>query len=270
MFLLRKHHGPSTVRADFHSQRLQRGEWVLEVMLVDERVGSKDLLGPLCRYGVPAELTHLDFGDFAFIGKGLEGADVFIGIELKETRDLVSSMYSQRFAGHQAIGLQSTYNQIWLLTEGIWRADDSGVMEHMAKGWRQVMVGTRRVMLNDLESWILSQVTAFGFKYWHSPTRVDTIRFLSVLYRWWTAKELQEHRSHQAIYLPPPDRVMMSEPSEMLRMLSGIDGVGWDKGRAIEDHFGTWGRLHNASMKELMKVPGVGKVIATHIREVLS
>ena len=251
------------------------------MLLVDERIGSRDLLGPLNRYGVPADLAHLDFGDFAFIGKGIDGADVFIGIELKESRDVVSSMLGGRFAGHQLYGLamdeHKIYDRAWLLTEGMWKQSDDGVLLHYTwdsatkkRGWFPVQVGTRAIMYNDLESWILTQTIRGGLSYWHCQTRQDTIRFIATLYHWWVDKELQQHRSHQAIYLPPPDKVMMSPPSEMLKMLAGIDGVGWDKGRAIENHFGKWGRFNDATLKQLIEVPGVGKVIAKHIREVLA
>lgn len=245
------------------------------MLIVDERIGSRDLLAPLQRYGVPAELGHLDYGDFGFIGKGIDGADVFIGVELKESRDIVKSMQSGRFAGHQLLGLacgeHKMYDRAWLVTEGIWRAGAGGVLEHFAKGWRTVNAGTRSLMLNDLESWILTQMIRGGLSYWHCSTRADTIRFLSVLYHWWTDKELQEHRSHQQIYLPPPDRVMMSPPSTFLKMVSCIDGVGWEKGRALEQHCnGDWDTLRSQAIQgALLGVPGIGKVLSLNIRKAL-
>jgi hypothetical protein len=251
------------------------------MMIVDERIGSRDLLGPLQRFGVPADLGRLDYGDFAFVGKGLHGADVIVGVELKESRDIVKSMQSGRFAGHQLLGLASgeykMYDRAWLVTEGIWRADDGGVLQHFARGWHKVSVGARPVMLNDLETWILTQVIRGGMTHWHCSTREDTIRFLSVLYHWWTDKELQEHRSHQQIYLPPPDRVMMTEPSTFLKMVSCIEGVGWEKGKALEAHFtnpvtkhGDWELMRIAALSNgLTAVPGIGKKLAGNIRTAL-
>lgn len=252
------------------------------MMIVDERIGSRDLLTPLQRFGVPADLGRLEYGDFAFVGKGLQGADVIIGIELKESRDIVKSMQSGRFAGHQLLGLAASatpmYDRAWLVTEGIWRAGEGGVLEHFARGWHKVSVGARPVMLNDLESWILTQTIRGGMSHWHCATRQDTIRFLSVLYRWWTEKELQEHRSHEAIYLPAPDRVMMTPPSTFLKMVSCIEGVGWEKGRALETQYrdpetgeGDWDAMRTASISgRLTDVPGIGKKIAGNIRKALA
>jgi ERCC4-type nuclease len=236
------------------------------MLLVDERIGSKDLLKPLQMAGVAADLAHLEYGDFAFVGRGLNDQDIFIGIELKETKDLIASLRSGRFAGHQLPGLVQTYDRAWLLTEGIWRATPDGVLELMQGGWRTVSVGRHPIMASDLESWLLTQIVRGGVNYWHSPTRRDTIRFIATLYRWWTAKELSEHRGHEAIYLPSPDRATFIEPSTERKMLACIPKVGWDKSGALEQHFGgSVRRVLAATSDELTQVPGIGKTIANTI-----
>lgn len=215
---------------------------------------------------MPCELQHLEFGDFAFIGRGLNGADVFIGIELKETRDLLSSMRSQRFSGHQLPGLQRTYDRIWLITEGIWRTGEEGVLETFMGGWRPVSLGKQPIMASDLESWVLTQVIRGGLQHQHCSTRKDTIRFLSVLFHWWTNKDLDGHRSHQAIYLPPPDRAMLIEPSVFLKVASCLPNVGWEKAAALERYCkGSLKKLVSMSVKELQDVEGIGKTIAAKI-----
>ena len=233
------------------------------MLLVDDRIGSRDLLGPLQRYGVPAESARLEFGDFAFVGRGLADAPVAIGIELKETKDLIHSLQSSRFPGHQLPGLLNTYDRVWLVSEGIWRATEDGILEIMSSGWRTVKMGNQPIMARDLESWILSQVIRGGIGYWHCPTRRDTIRFISVLYHWWTNKTLEQHRSHQAIYTAPPDRATFVEPSETVRMIVGIDGVGWDRATKLEERFGTLEAVMAASIKELQKT--VGKVTGERV-----
>lgn len=242
------------------------------VLLVDPRVGSEDLLAPLQRYGVPAEMSpnNMEAADFAFIGRGQDDANVYIGIELKETRDILSCLYTGRFTAEQIPKLQRIYGQhVWLVTEGIWRAGDGGVLESFHKGWHPVRIGTRAVMAADLDAWILTQTIRGGFHYHHCATRSDTIRFIATLYHWWTDKSLDEHRSHQAIYLPPPDRVMMIEPSTFLKMASCLPKVGWDKGMKLEAE-GFRFRLLNkdglfAEQKDLTSVDGIGKTIADQI-----
>jgi ERCC4-type nuclease len=239
------------------------------VLLVDDRIGSKDLLGPLQQRGVPAELAHLDFGDFAFVGRGISDDTVTIGVELKETRDLISSLQSSRFAGHQLPGLIENYDRVWLLTEGIWREGDGGILETMVGGWRPVSVGPKRIMAGDLERWILTQTIRGGINHWHSPTRRDTLRFLSSLYHWWVDSSLDEHRSHQAIYTAPPDRATFVEPSVFRKMIAQLHGIGWEKSLAVEEHFGTISVMVAATTEEWMKIPGIGKTLADRSVETL-
>lgn len=236
------------------------------MMWVDERIGSKDLLGPLIRAGVPAELTRLEYGDFAFVGRGAQEAPITVGIELKETRDLLSSLGSGRFQGHQLPGLISTYDRVWLLTEGIWRAGDGGVLETLQGGWRGQKQDRRAVLVNDVESWVLSQIIRGGIHHWHAPTRADTIRFLSVLYRWWTQKSLDQHRGHQEMYYAPPDRATFIEPSLCQRIAACLPGVGWDRSLALDTHFhGSIRGLLTATAEDLLSVDGIGTKTAQAI-----
>ncbi len=237
------------------------------MITVDERIGSKDLLAPIRAHGVDAELGHLDFGDFAFVGRGLNDTDLLMGLELKETRDLVSSLQSSRFAGHQLCGLQKMYDRAWLVTEGIWREGNGGVLEVLTGSWRKLSNTGRFVMYRDIESWLLTQTIRGGLSHWHCNTRKDTVRFIVNLYRWWTLKAFSEHRSHQVIYQPPPDRAMLTEPTTFLRMLACIDKVGYDKAIAISQIYGSVGEIRDSSARELQLIPGIGPIVAANIKK---
>jgi ERCC4-type nuclease len=235
-------------------------------LFIDDRVGSKDLLSPLCNFGVQAELMRLEYGDFAFVGRGAQGSPVTIGIELKETRDLIKSLQSGRFAGHQLQGLLTHYDRAYLLTEGIWRASESGILEVFSGGWRPVAVGTKRIMARELDKWILTLTIRGGITHHHCPTRQDTIRWLSVLYHWWCDKDLDEHKSHLAFHQPDMDRALLEIPSLGRRVAKELPGIGWEKSRAVEQHFGGSVReMVNSPREEWTKIPGVGKVLAGRI-----
>lgn len=238
------------------------------MLIVDERVGSKDLLIALQNLGVPAELGHLDSGDVSFIGRGINDAPVYIGLELKRTTDLIGSLRSGRFQGFQLERLVNTYDRAWLISEGMWREGDGGILEVYQAGWRPALAGPRGVMASDLEAWLLTQTIRGGLGYRHAPHRADTIRFIAVLYAWWTEKNIGEHRGHEAIYLPSPDRATFLEPSTERKMISCIPKVGWEKSAALETHFGGIRALLAADEKEITKVAGVGKTIATHVKAV--
>ena len=240
------------------------------MLFVDDRVGSKDLLGPLNKFGVQAELMRLEFGDFAFIGRGLAGKPVHIGIELKETRDLISSLQSGRFAGHQLQGLLSTYDHSWLVTEGIWRAADSGILEVMAGGWKTVKLGSRPMMARDLEKWLLTIHLRGGVSVQHCPTRRDTIRWISVLYKWWVDKNLEDHKSHQMFHQPYLDRNLLLNPSTCQRVSAQLPGIGYQKSLAVDAHFkGSVRRMVLSSQKEWERIEGIGPTIAAKVVEAL-
>lgn len=236
---------------------------------VDDRIGSKDLLPDLLRFGVQAELTRLAFADFAFVGRGIADYPLCIGVELKETQDLIKSLQSSRFVGHQLHGLLDTYDRAWLLTEGSWRTTNEGVLMELTDfGWKSATAGNRQpVMTRSIEKQLLSITIRGGINHWHCPTRGDTVRFLSALYHWWTDKELGEHRSHEAIYHAPPDRAQMIAPSQFVTTVSTLPGIGWEKSRAAEQVFGSIRAAVCADPWEWEMVPGVGKGIANKIVE---
>lgn len=239
------------------------------MMLIDERVGSKELVLPLIRAGVPAEAASLEFGDFAFVGRGIDDTPVTIGIELKRLvrresgqTDLIESLKSDRFAGHQLPGLQG-YDRAWLVTEGLWREGDAGHVELYDRGaWSPLMQGRNFVMMGDLLSRLMTLIIRGGFHYWHCNNRRELVMFLAVIYHWWTSKALDEHRSHQAIYTPLPDRVPMIEPSIFRKMICQLPGIGWDKSIAVEDHFKTPYAMIAATPAEWLQIPGIGKTLA--------
>lgn len=85
------------------------------MIYVDDRAGSCELAHPLQQRGLPAELTRLDFGDVAFVGRGEQDTPVWVGIEFKQLAEFVTSVRSERFQGYQLPGMRETYKY----TEGI-------------------------------------------------------------------------------------------------------------------------------------------------------
>jgi len=222
------------------------------------------------------DLTRLESCDAAFVGRGIADEPITVGIELKRVHgsnaaktDLLTSLRSGRLAGHQLGGMQA-YDRAWLITEGLWRANDEGVVEIYERGsWTPIKSGRSSLLMRDIEAQLLTITTRGGINYWHCPTPRDTVRFIATLYRWWTEKSLDEHRSHQAIYLPPPDRAVFIEPSPFLKMVSCVPGVGYDKALAIEQHFGSFSAFYTASPQDLCAVPGIGTTLADRIYHTL-
>lgn len=205
------------------------------MLLIDSRVGSKDLLKPMMKAGVEARLCELEFGDVAFTGKGDKGAALEIAVELKTIGDLVSSLRSGRLAGHQLPGLLKTYDRVWLLIEGNWKHDDAGqIVTYWGpqRGWRPL---PGRMTASELEKQVLTLENCGGLHTRYVGSRRDTVRFLTNLYRWWTDRDLDKHTSHLAVHTPPS----LLPVSDFRRAVMAWPGVGKKASRAAERAFKT-------------------------------
>lgn len=171
------------------------------MIYIDARVGSKDLVTPLTKMGLPVEKVHLDFADIAFTGKGPKGRALQIGIELKKLSDLVGSLRTGRLSGHQLPGLlgpQGAYDYAWLLVEGHYQVDAAGrllTFKGRNRGWRPIPGGMNAT---ELEKRVLTLELCGGLHTRFTNSRPDTLRWLSALYHWWTDHAMDHHTSHLA------------------------------------------------------------------------
>lgn len=238
------------------------------MLLVDERNGSKELLKPLLMRGVPAEITHLEFGDFAFNGRGEGGADITIGVELKTTQDLLSSLLKGRFSGHQLRGLVQTYDRVWLLTEGDWKATEEGLLTYRTFG-RTYQAARPPTMVRDLYSRLINISVRGGAHYWHTQDREDTVLFLATLYHYWTDVSLDEHKSHLGIYNRDLDRSLLAPITLVRSIAAQLPGIGYGRSGAVAKMFKSVEAMVNASEKEWRAIEGIGPKTAKNVVEAL-
>lgn len=203
------------------------------MIFVDRRVGSKDLLAPLQRLGLDAELVELEYADIAFSGLGAKGTTLDIGVELKTLGDLVGSLRSGRLAGHQLPGLRAQYEHAWLVVEGQWRADEQGQVityQGQARGWRPL---PGKMRASEFEKQVLTLELCGGLHVRYTNSRIDTVRFVSNLYRWWTDQAFDHHTSHLAVHEPPTLVPISAHRAAFTR----LPGIGIRSSRAVADHF---------------------------------
>ena len=224
------------------------------MILVDTRAGSQDLIKPLQNLGLPVEETMLEFGDVAFSGRGLGGEPLLIGVEHKKVPDLVQSLNSDRLSGHQLPGMVTFYDRAWLVVEGAWGQDGIGrTTMFQSKGKRRPLRGAPQAV--ELEKRLLTLETRGGIRVRHCPTRKDTLRFLIALYRFWTDKDLDEHRSHLALHAPDLDRTLCIPVSDFRRIAAQIPGVGYLTSAAVEREFqGSFRRMMLATEKQWSEI----------------
>jgi hypothetical protein len=205
------------------------------LILIDAATGSNELAEPLRRMGLAVEVTHLDFGDIVFSGRGEGGAPLYIGIELKKIGEFVESIRSKRFQGHQLLGLTKDFDRRYLVLEGDYHHDTQGrVVAFRGKGKPRPMPGAGNAVA--LEQEILNIQTRGGCWVRHTTTRRDTLRFIEACYRYWTEKDLDEHKSHMAVYAPDLDRGLLIPTSDFRRVLVVLlPGIGLATSRAVEE-----------------------------------
>jgi ERCC4-type nuclease len=218
------------------------------VIFVDYRSGSIDLLAPLKAAGLPAvqaggkgsDYPELEAADFAFAGRGNEGASLNIGIELKRldarSTDLTQSIRSGRLAGEQLVkmlGPHGMYDYAWLVVQGTWRHDDKGLVS-VYKGPRLGWVPIPgKMSAAEMEKHLLTLELCAGLKVRYTNTERDTVRFLGQLYRWWTDKDMDAHGSHLAVHQVSSFRPL----SEFEQVVSRFPGIGIKKAGAVQRYF---------------------------------
>jgi hypothetical protein len=209
-------------------------------LLIANDTGSKELIEPLRKLGVPAEPANLDFGDVVFSGRGERGAKLFIGIELKTITEFAQSLTTKRFQGHQLLGMvdeESGFDRRYLLLEGDFDHDDNG-QAVVHKGKRVMPIhGAPNAVAFEQE--ILNIQTRGGFWVKQTTTRRNTLRFIVSCFRYWTDKDLDQHKSHMAIYAPDLDKGLLTPPSDFRKALTVmLPDVGLQVSGAIESFVG--------------------------------
>lgn len=205
------------------------------MLLVDYRGGSGPLLGALSRAGLPVEKCALDYGDFAFSGRGDKGEPVEVGIELKKLNDVIQCLRDGRLSGHQLPGMIKTYGDYhWLVVEGQWRHEAvSGLIvtwKGKSRGW---CVTPGKMAAAELEKQLLTFEMQLGTHVRYTNTSADTVRAIASLYRWWTDKDRDAHKSHLHVHDKPTLMPISKQREAMMKW----PGIGFKASKAVDDYF---------------------------------
>lgn len=225
------------------------------MMLIDDRAGSAPFAARLKSAGVPVLLTRLEYGDFAFSGKGVGGSETLIGVEHKTLSDLIASIRSGRLTGNredgtpgQLPGMRQIYQFSFLMVQGDWKAAEQGEILQRAGRRRGLDWGVvpGGMSATELDKHLLTYQLCGGIYYW--PTRdIDhSTRALVSLYRWATDKALDKHTSH-LMPSQPDGWVQTSQTCDAIRAWPGI---GAKAAMAAESHFGTVLAAASGSVEE--------------------
>lgn len=229
------------------------------MLLVDNRDGSCELVEPLTARGLPVRSLRMPYGDLAWVGRGLKGCQVSIGVEFKKLGELVQSLRTERLQGHQMVGMRDEFDYCYLLVEGELMYDRQGTLT--ARGPR---INGRPGFVNNMPGQMTIAELLMRLNVLHlcggltpilSPSREDTLQLISALYRTWTDKDLDQHRSHIAMYNAPP----LVPISQQRMTLKTLPRIGMRASKAVADHFGNnLGRAFAASVEEWAGIEVIG------------
>lgn len=227
--------------------------------------GSKELLPYILKIGVQAELAGLQFGDFAFEGKGPKG-NILIGIERKTLHDILHCIDDSRYSAHQRPGMLAMYQKSYLILEGNWKphTENGTLMEGFNGGssWGECRYRSSRVMYAKLFRYLLS-VALSGVIVIYSRDIIHTAYNVCEVFHYFQ-KPWNKHTSLIEVQkLAIPD--LRGKPSLTRRWASDLEGVGVVHSMAAERYFRSPIKLAQSSEVDWLRLPGIGVGTAQHI-----
>jgi ERCC4-type nuclease len=218
------------------------------------------------------ELTQMPYGDVAWVGVGVDGMPSSVGVEMKSIHDCIACIQSGRFAGHQLPGLIQSYDHIWLLIEGVWRArPKDGVLEYLRtdhKGrqwWDAAGGGQRKWMWRDFQGWLMSMSVLGGLRVQQCQDWNDGAAWIKMAFNWF---QRTEHKSAQVVYSGKQlysDQALLIKPSLARRVAKELPKIGITRSAVVASRFKTVEEMVNASESDWRSIDGIGKDIAKTI-----
>lgn len=213
------------------------------MILVDYREGSKELLEPLRKRGLNAVIDDLPT-DLVFIGRGVKGAPLSVGIEHKKVQDLMQSLRTNRLNEQADKMVENDFDVKLLFIQGPQRFDQKGRMLRRVgrKEWRPIPGIGHGEIIKRLYS--LQFCRGLVWQWFESET--TCVKAIELLYRSLTDKDLDKHDS----FLQPYQAMSIVPMSKRRKTFCTFPGVQRKVSQAVQDHFGTIRRAVAAGPKE--------------------
>jgi ERCC4-type nuclease len=231
------------------------------MILVDPRIGSRELLSTIRQQNVPAELADLAYGDCCFEGKWL-GRNISIGVERKRLHDMLHCIDDARYSAHQLPGMNMLYEKSILIVEGAWKPHEDGtLMEGFPNGsWGPCRYRSRPVLYAKLRRYLLS-VSLSGVTVTFSRNLLQTAIDVCEMYHYFQKDKHTALLQTQKLNLPS----LNGKPSLTKRWAAEIDDIGVELSDRAEQLFGTPIALAEASVVDWQSLKGIGYPTASRI-----
>lgn len=214
------------------------------MIFVDAADGSNTLAPLLEKAGLPiyrdgdGNLPHLDYSDIEFVGRGVGGEQLMIGIEVKRLTELTGDF--DRLVGHQVPKMNPQYAHRYLVVEGEWVQNKRGSLIRRTgrASWRALH---GRCDATQLRKKLITLEMCGGFhvemiNHWARDKgwTNETVRYLSALYRWWTDDDFDQHKSHIVNYMPHGVIPM----NKFQQAFAGWPGLSTKRAKPVAKRFG--------------------------------
>lgn len=225
------------------------------MILLDDRVGSVDL----AKYLPAATVTRMEFGDAVVVGHELS-----VGVELKRVGDLLRVIQDGRFVARQLPGLLRSFDRIYLVVEGAFKPGPAGeFLLKRGRDWYQPDWGRRNGWsFAEVQRWLFSVEEGAGIRVAYTRDAFHTATWLGEMDAEFS-KPAAKRRALHAVYTPP--LTGFAPPTLAREWANCVPGVADRMSALVAARFRSGKRLANATVAELMEVPGIGKHKAVEI-----
>lgn len=235
------------------------------MILIDSRVGSKELLPKILMKRAKAELSNLGFGDLCFEGNG-PGGKMLIGVERKTLHDMLHCIDDSRYTAHQLPGMLNWYGRSYLLLEGLWKPHDESefLMQGFRDGssWGHCNYRTKPVLYSKLRRYLFSLSLA-GVDILYTRDLTHSAIDVLELFNYWQ-KRWEDHtslREVQRVALP----TFHGKVPLVRKWAADIDDIGVKYSERAETLFKTPIKLAQADELQWMRIDGIGAKTAKKI-----
>jgi ERCC4-type nuclease len=248
------------------------------VIYVDDRVGSAELL-PLLqshRTKPDCQLKRLLAADLCFSGNGSIGP-CMVGIERKRVargkdredgrqfRDITESIRHGRLVGEQLPTLLDLYEYVFIFIEGIFKTDYSTgyLMQLRGREWEMVLIGKQPYYAKELYSFMTTLTLNTRVQCLITTNADETVEHTARLYEYFQ-KPWGKHHELMTLHTPP-NHVLLGKAGTVRRVAAALDGVGWERSQTVAERFKSVDAMVGAEVKDWVKLPGFGKVLAMRV-----
>lgn len=209
------------------------------VIIVDDRIGSKEFLRPLRRAGARAKVKRLKFADFKIVGNGPLGR-CRVGIERKTITEIVSAIGDSRFIGHQLPGLLGNradgarrYDFVFIIVEGDRYIDRRTGLLNPASMRR---LPQRAHVFRTVQKFELTLMLKGGVRVIYTKNKGHTVEVVAAIHEWFQ-EPWAKHKSVYKVEESKPDVAILDQRTMKRKVANQLLGLAWKRTMKADAYF---------------------------------